>query len=122
MKRRILVVIAMALSALFLSSQSLHAQAAQQGAQKFEQLSKQLNLTPSQKLQLIPILKAEAPKLEAIKANTSLTRLQKMEQLKAVHNETAPQVKAILTPEQYQNLQEIRRQEINQAIRQRQNQ
>src|SRR5271168_1294324 len=36
-------------------------------AQKIEQLAKQLKLTPQQKLQLAPILEAEAPKAEAIK-------------------------------------------------------
>jgi hypothetical protein len=44
-----------------------------------------------------------------------------MEQLKAVHDETDPQVKEILNPDQYQTLQTIRRQEIQQAIRNRQN-
>jgi len=93
-----------------------------QAAQKVEQVASQLNLTAAQKLKLIPILKAEAPKVEAIKGNTSLSPMQKMEQLRAVHSETDPQVKAILTPDQYQTLQGIRRQEIQQAIRNRQKQ
>jgi hypothetical protein len=93
-----------------------------QGAQKLEQVAKQLNLTPAQELKLIPILKAEAPKVEAIKANTSLSTIQKMEQLKAVHDQTEPQVKSILTPDQYQTLQGMRRQQIQQVIRNRRNQ
>jgi hypothetical protein len=93
-----------------------------QAAQKLERLASQLSLTPDQKRQLIPILVAEAPKVRAVKADTSLSRMQKMQQLKAIHDETDPQVKSILTSEQYQKLQEIRRQEIQQAIRNRSNQ
>ncbi|MGH9745136.1 MAG: hypothetical protein ACRD59_03360 [Candidatus Acidiferrales bacterium] len=79
---------------------------------KLEALSKQLNLTPEQKVKLLPILKAEAPKLQAIKDNTSLTGFQKIKQIRALHEQTNPQVQAILTPEQYQQLQTIRQQEI----------
>jgi protein CpxP len=93
-----------------------------QRVQQFDQLAQQLQLTPEQKTQLIPILRAEAPKVKAIKADASLSRLQKLEQLKAVHDETDPQVKSILTPEQYQKLQEIRRSELQQAIKKRHNQ
>jgi hypothetical protein len=85
-------------------------------AQKFQALAKQLNLTPQQEKQLLPLLQADAPKLEAIKNNTSLGPLQKMEQLKAVHAQTDPQVKAILNPQQYEQLQQIRQQEIHQAM------
>jgi periplasmic protein CpxP/Spy len=122
MKRGILVAV-LTLLVLFLSTQGAHAQGAQaQGVQKFEQLARQLNLTPAQKVQLIPILRAEAPKVEAIKANTSLSRVQKLTQLKAVHDQTDPQVRSILTPEQYQSLQEIRRSEIRQAVQKKLNQ
>jgi hypothetical protein len=84
----------------------------QKAAQKFEQLATQLALSPEQKRQLIPILVAEAPKVRAIKADSSLTKIQKLQQIKAIHDQTDPQVKAILSPEQYQKLQGIRRQEL----------
>ena len=83
---------------------------------KLQALSKQLNLTPEQKVQLLPILQAEAPKCEAIKNNTSLSGMQKMRQLRAIHSETAPQLQKILSPAQYQQLQAIREQEIKKAI------
>ncbi len=79
-------------------------------------LAKQLNLTPEQKMKLMPILADEAPKVEAIKANTSLTGLQKMEQLRALHEQTNPQVQAILSPQQYEQLQQIRQHEIEQTM------
>jgi len=117
MKKTAVVLAAGALG-MFLTAmtpvQALAQQAAakEQKLDKLEELSKQLNLTPEQKAKLLPILKADAPKLEAIKNNTSLTKLQKLEQIRAVHQQSDPQVKAILTPEQYQQLQTIRQQEI----------
>jgi periplasmic protein CpxP/Spy len=91
-------------------------------APRFERLATQLALTPEQKRQLIPILVAEAPKVQAIKADSSLTKIQKLQQLKAIHDETDPQVKAILSPEQYQKLQEIRRQELRRVMEKKLNQ
>jgi len=85
-------------------------------AAKLEALSTQLQLTPQQKGEMLPILKAEGPKIEAIKNNTSLSGIQKMEQLRTIHNESAPQLQKILSPAQYQKLQAIRKQEIQEAI------
>jgi hypothetical protein len=85
-------------------------------AAKLQMLSEQLKLTPQQKMQMLPILKDEGPKIEAIKKNTSLSGMQKMRQLRAIHSETAPQLQKILSPAQYQQLQTIRQQEIEQAI------
>jgi hypothetical protein len=123
MKRRISLIPVMALCCclLFMPIQRLHAQSGA-GAQKFEQLAKELNLSPQQKMQLVPILQSEAPKVEAIKADSSLSRFQKLEQLKVVHDQTDPQVRSILTPEQYQKLKEFRQKEVEQAIRRRRNQ
>jgi periplasmic protein CpxP/Spy len=85
-------------------------------AQKLAMMTKQLNLSPEQKMKLMPILEEEAPKVQAIKSNSSLTGMQKMEQLRAIHEQTNPQVQAILSPQQYQQFQQIRQQEIEQAI------
>jgi len=65
---------------------------------RLEETAKQLHLTHHQEQQLIPILKAEEPKLEAIKNDPSLSRAQKMQQLQAVHDQKNPQLKSILTP------------------------
>jgi len=85
-------------------------------AAKLQALSQQLKLTPQQKMQMLPILKEEGPKLEAVKNDSSLSGMQKMRQLRAIHNETAPQLQQILSPAQYRQLQAIRQQEIQQAI------
>jgi hypothetical protein len=83
---------------------------------KLEMLSKELQLTPEQKGEMLPILKEEGPKLEAIKKNTSMTKIEKARELHAIHSQTAPQMQKILSPAQYQKLQAIREQEIRSAI------
>jgi periplasmic protein CpxP/Spy len=76
-------------------------------AQRLEAMAKQLHLTRKQEKRLVPILQAEEPKLRAIKNDQSLSRAEKLQPLRAVQDESNPQVKAILTPAQYQ-LQAIR--------------
>lgn len=89
---------------------------AQTKAAKLQAISQQLNLTPEQKAKVLPILADEAPKVQAIKNDNSLSRMQKVQQIKAIHHQTDPQMKAILSPEQYQKLQAIRQQAIKDAI------
>jgi Spy/CpxP family protein refolding chaperone len=90
---------------------------AQKGAamQKAQAIAQQLNLTPQQKEKILPILASEVPKLHAIKNNNSLSTVQKMQEVRALHQQTDPQMKAILSPEQYQKLKQIRAQQIREA-------
>jgi hypothetical protein len=83
---------------------------------KVQAVAQQLQLTPEQKVKVLPILEQEAPKLEAIKNNDSLSGLQKMKQLRAIHAETAPELQKILSPAQYQKLQAIREERIKEAM------
>jgi protein CpxP len=89
---------------------------------KAEAISQQLNLTPQQKAKILPILREEAPKVEAIKNDNSLSKLQKVQQIRAIHQQTDPQMKAILSPAQYEKLQAIRKQAIQEAIQKRRGQ
>ena len=82
---------------------------------KAQAIAQQLSLTPQQKEKILPILAAEVPKVHAIKNDNSLTKMQKMQQLNALHQQTDPQMKAILSPEQYQKLRQIRAQTIREA-------
>jgi len=91
----------------------------QAGVSKLEAISAQLNLTPKQKAKVLPILAEEGPKVEAIKNNSSLSNLQKVQQIRAVHQQTDPQMKAILSPAQYEKLKTIRQQAIQEAIQKR---
>ena len=88
---------------------------AQNKAAKVQAIAQQLDLTPQQKQKVLPILADEAPKVEAIKNDNSLSKIQKVQQLRAIHQQTDPQIKAILSQEQYQKLQEIRKKAINDA-------
>jgi Spy/CpxP family protein refolding chaperone len=92
------------------------ASSAQNKGAKLQAISQQLNLTPQQKAKVLPILADEGPKVEAIKNNSSLSGFQKMQQIRAIHQQTDPQMKAILSPDQYQKLQAIRQQAIQEAM------
>jgi hypothetical protein len=78
--------------------------------QRLMAVAKQLHVTRKQAMQLLPILKAEEPKLQAIRNDPSLSRMERLQRLRAVHEASNPQVKAILTPWQYKQLQMIRKQ------------
>ena len=82
---------------------------------KAQAIAQQLSLTPQQKEKILPILAAEVPKVHAIKNDNSLSTMQKMQQLRAIHQQTDPEMKAILSPEQYQKLRQIRAQTIREA-------
>ena len=75
---------------------------------KAQAIAEELKLTPQQKEKILPILADELPKVNAIKNDNSLSRMQKMQKVRAIHQQTDPQMKAILSPEQYQKLKEIR--------------
>jgi periplasmic protein CpxP/Spy len=114
MKNHTLVISAVSIAMLALLAPASFAQKA--GAMsKAQAIAQQLNLTPQQKEKVLPILAAEAPKVQAIKSDNSLSKMQKMQQLRAIHQQSDPQMKAILTPQQYQKLQQIRLQTIREA-------
>jgi Spy/CpxP family protein refolding chaperone len=83
---------------------------------KAQAIAQQLSLTPQQKEKILPILADEVPKVNAIKNDNSLSSTQKMQQVRAIHQQTDPQMKAILSPEQYQKLKTIRQQAIRDAV------
>jgi len=91
---------------------------AQKGAAmaKAQAIAQELNLTPQQKEKILPILAAEVPKVAAIKNDNSLSRVQKMQQVRAIHQQTDPQMKSILTPEQYEKLKQIRLQAVKDSV------
>ena len=102
---------------LLVAAPGLQAQDAKaEAAKKVESLAKQLNLTADQKQKLLPVLAEEAPKLKAVKEDTALTGMQKLQKIRAIHEETDPKVKAILGTDQYQQWQTIRQQEIHDMI------
>jgi len=118
MKNHTLIVSALSIAILALLAPT---SPAQKGAamSKAQAIAQQLNLTPQQKEKVLPILIDEGPKVQAIKNDNSLSKIQKIQQLRAIHQQTDPQMKAILSPEQYQKLQAIRQQAIRDAVQTR---
>jgi periplasmic protein CpxP/Spy len=115
MKKNIgLITVALCFGMVITPVATSHAQKA--GAMsKAEAISQQLGLTPQQKTKILPILREEGPKVQAIKNDNSLSKIQKVQQIRAIHQQTDPQMKAILSPEQYQKLKAIRQQAIREA-------
>lgn len=89
--------------------------------QKLEKMSAALQLTPQQKQQVRPILMEEAPKLKALKSNTSLGPLQKAMQMRQIADATDAKLKPVLTPQQYQTWEQIRAQERQQMMQKMEN-
>ena len=95
---------------------SAQQQPPQQKSDNLERIAQYLNLTPQQKDKILPILADEAPKVREIKNDPSLSRMQRAQRIKAIHQQNDPQMKAILSPEQYQKLQAMRHKSISDAI------
>ena len=89
--------------------------------QKLEKMSAALQLTPQQKQQVRPILFEEAPKLKALKENTSLGPMQKAMQMHQIADATDAKLKPILSPGQYQTWEQMRAQERQQMMQKMEN-
>ena len=119
MKNRIYLFTAALCSATFILLASTSYAQKSGGLSKAEAIAQQLNLTPEQKVKILPILRDEVPKVNAIKNDNSMSNVQKMQQIRAIHQQTDPQMKAILTPAQYEKLKAIRQQAIRDATQSR---
>lgn len=74
----------------------------------FNQFSMDLGLTEQQQQQVLPILKAELPKLEALKKDTTKTPMQKLEELKQISGAVDSQITPLLNAEQQKKFQAMR--------------
>ena len=119
MKNRIYLFTAALCSATFVLLASTSYAQKSGGFSKAEAIAQQLNLTPEQKVKILPILRDEVPKVNAIKNDNSVSNMQKMQQIRAIHQQTDPQMKAILSPAQYEKLKAIRQQAIRDATQSR---
>ena len=119
MKNRIYLFTAALCSATFVLLASTSYAQKSGGLSKAEAIAQQLNLTPEQKVKILPILRDEVPKVNAIKNDNSVSNTQKMQQIRAIHQQTDPQMKAILSPAQYEKLKAIRQQAIRDATQSR---
>jgi hypothetical protein len=71
-------------------------------------LQQNLNVSPQQSAQIVPILANEGRKVIAIRNNNSLSNVQKSEAVKTLQKQSDPQLKAILSSAQYDKLKVIR--------------
>lgn len=74
-----------------------------------QRIGKRLNLTEDQTAKLEPILATQQQKMAALRSDTSLTRDQRLEQFKTIHQDTKSQLATILTPDQLEQLQSMHR-------------
>jgi hypothetical protein len=74
------------------------------------QFSIELGLTEQQRQQVFPIIQQELPKLEALKKNTSLKPMEKLEQLKQIADDLDSKITPLLNADQQKQFQEIREQ------------
>jgi hypothetical protein len=112
----LLCVLVLQLFAQFAVAQTPPSPEKQEAIAKLEKLSSELQLTPQQKKQMMPIMMEEAKKMKAVKADASLGPLQKAMQLKQVGTDMDTKVQPILNPQQYQKFQQIRTQEREEMI------
>jgi Spy/CpxP family protein refolding chaperone len=73
-------------------------------------MAQQLNLNDQQKTQIQGIFQTQRQQAQAIRQDTSLTPEQKQEKLKALRASTHQQVEGVLTPEQQQQMKQLRAQ------------
>ena len=68
------------------------------------ELSKLLNLSDSQKALLSPFLQEEADKVKTLKADDTLSKEDKLTQLKSIKDETSGKMKGVLNDDQWSKL------------------
>jgi len=71
-------------------------------------LSKKLGLSPDQTAKLEPVLADRQQKVQALRADTSLTPDQRKQQMRAIGKDSQEQLAGILTPEQMQQMKAMR--------------
>jgi periplasmic protein CpxP/Spy len=111
-----MLIAALAAGALLAGSSALRAQNATNtppagehgpGMKSRANIAKQLDLTDDQKPKVQEIMKSAMDKGRALREDTSLTSEEKKEKTKAIKEDMATQLKAVLTPEQFAKWQEM---------------
>ncbi len=78
---------------------------------KIENLTQQLNLSPEQVAKLKPIAEQEVGYLNEIHGNSVLSRKDKLKRLEEIVRNSDAQMKPMLSPDQWQKLQTMRKQQ-----------
>jgi hypothetical protein len=106
------IALALAFCVPLVSTQLVSTSYAGQGriGDAYRTVIKQLRLTPMQERRVVPVLRAEALKVQGIKNDQSLSNSQKLRRLRAVQNRSNRQLRVILTRSQFKQLQAHRQQ------------
>ncbi len=107
-KRAVVLSVVLLLNCFFCAAQTPDRELEKVAAERLQEISTQLNLTEDQKEKIKPVLLKEAPKLKALKDDTSLTRRKRFQGLRAIMDETSASLKPILTADQLKALQKMR--------------
>jgi hypothetical protein len=101
------IALALAFCVPLVSTQLVSTSYAGQGriGDAYRTVIKQLRLTPMQERRVVPVLRAEALKVQGIKNDQSLSNSQKLRRLRAVQNRSNRKLRVILTRSQFQQLQ-----------------
>ena len=79
--------------------------------QQMRQMTELFHLSESQQKKIMPILVREAPRVQAVKADTTLPQSEKFARMMEIRNETDDDIKPWLTPTQQVKLDQIRQQQ-----------
>jgi hypothetical protein len=84
-----------------------------QAPDKAQKISQALNLSPQQQSQVTPILENEEPKVQDIKNDTNLSTNERHARIKKVYEETDKLMKPILSPVQWKQWEQYRKNELS---------
>ena len=84
-----------------------------QAADKGQKISQALNLSPQQESQVTAILENEEPKVQDIRNDTNLSTDERQKKIKKVYEDTDKLVKPILTPIQWKQWEQYRKNELS---------
>lgn len=70
-------------------------------------IAKELNLTDDQKPKVKAIMDAQMQKMRDLREDDSLSKDDKRAKMKTIHDDTATQLKTVLTPDQFSKWQEM---------------
>ena len=76
--------------------------------QQIAELSEHLNLTEEQKKAIGPIIEKEMKEIQALRADTTLSKEEKIEKMKAIRQTAQEEMNKVLTPEQQEKLAEAK--------------
>ena len=78
---------------------------------QLQRMAQQLELSESQKQKIMTILVREEPRVQAVKADTTLSQSQKAARMMEIKNEMDDSIKPLLTPTQQVKLDQMRQQQ-----------